>query len=439
LIDHHEKQSALLKRESAHRTLQRNLRTSPRGAWCYWLTARQRDVFATLPKLGEISPPRQGLATTDNARFVRFWWEVPTNDTWFPYVKSGRNRRWYESPQHRVNWRDDGAQIKQSIVERYPYLDGQWQWVAKNAQHYFKPGITYSYLTSGQFSARQLGAGAIFDVAGSSLFPDDVPTMLAILNSSVARQLLAAINPTVNFQVGDLRELPIPSGSSQALRADVLRAIEITRRLDQFDETSPDCAMPCDDEKEFTALHRELRNVESRIDQTVAEMYGLPCERSEHSLPQFQRRCALLDADTPIELSPEQAIAFDAQHVRLFKRRPRIWIFADAAKTKCFAIRHEHATRDVVRSIARKLGESIPTNWDRFIDDGIAVNLAPLAHIVLNRQLKKESAKHLNATWSQTYCALHFKRAMIASANCAVFASPPRSRVSVLPSASTAS
>ena len=64
----------------------------------------------------------------------------------------------------------------------------------------------------------------IFDVAGSSLFPEDVPTMLAILNSSAVRQLLAAINPTVNFQVGDLRELPIPRGSSDVLRADVLRA-----------------------------------------------------------------------------------------------------------------------------------------------------------------------------------------------------------------------
>jgi hypothetical protein len=235
LIDRDDKRAALAKREDHHRTLQRNLRTSPRGAWCYWLTQRQRAVFSTFPKLKHIAPPRQGLATTDNARFVRFWWEVPTNDTWVPYVKSGRNRRWYEAPQHRVNWRDDGAQIKQSIVDRYPYLNGQWQWVAKNAQHYFKPGITYSYLTSGQFSARRLDAGAIFDVAGSSLFPDDVLTVLAILNSSVARELLSAINPTVNFLVGDLGQLPIPRGTGDALRAYVLRAIDTTQTLDCFD------------------------------------------------------------------------------------------------------------------------------------------------------------------------------------------------------------
>ncbi|CAN5338916.1 hypothetical protein BH10PSE14_BH10PSE14_38020 [soil metagenome] len=457
LIDQSDKHASLARRSESHRTLQRNFRTSPRGAWCYWLTARQRELFTSLPKLAQTAPPRQGLATTDNARFVRFWWELdacddapcsPSCDTWFPYVKSGRSRRWHESPNHRVNWRDDGAEIKASIVSRYPYLDGQWQWVAKNAQYYFKPGITYSYLTSGDFSARRLDAGAIFDVAGSSLFPDDVPTVLAVLNSSVARQLLAAINPTVNFQVGDLRELPIPRGSSDALRADVLRAIELTRQIDQFDETSPDFVAPLPlhaAEEIFGELHRERQTLEKRIDQTVAELYGLPFERTgdacsrldQADLTYRRQSFELSKIDGPVQLK-SMAIDFDAWHVRLYKRRPRIWIFGDG-KTKFFAVRHEQATRDVVRWIARQLGESIPANWDRFMDDGIAANLAPLAPILLNRQLKKESGRHV-AEWSRTHQAIaHFKRATIASVNCCVFASPPRSRVSDLPSASTAS
>ena len=99
-----------------------------------------------------------------------------------------------------MNWEDDGCEIKQAIVDRYPYLDGQWQWVAKNAW-YGREGITYSYLTSGAFSARRLEAGTIFDVAGASLFPDDPLALLGILNSTVAGRLLHAINPTVDFQV----------------------------------------------------------------------------------------------------------------------------------------------------------------------------------------------------------------------------------------------
>ncbi|MBC8108399.1 MAG: N-6 DNA methylase [Anaerolineae bacterium] len=442
LVDEPDKQAALARGASIHRLPQRNLRTSPRGAWCYWLTARQRNLFTSLPSLGGIAPPRQGLATTDNARFVRFWWEVETGadapcraspDTWFPYVKSGRSRRWHESPNHRVNWRDDGAEIKASIVARYPYLDGQWQWVAKNAQHYFKPGITYSYLTSGRFSARRLDAGAIFDVAGSSLFPADVPTILAILNSTVARQLLAAINPTVNFQVGDLRELPIPRGSGDALRADVLRAIELTRQLDQFDETSPDFVAPLQSPDVFLELHRELAKLEVCIDQTVAELYGVPFEGSAQPRPQLDRAdlarrwksFELLKMPGPVRLPAEEAIDFDVWHVRLYKRRPRIWIFGDGID-KFFAVRHDHATRDVVRWIARQLGESIPSNWDRDVDAGIAANIAPLTPILVNRQLRRISKDH-------------FKRATMASVNCSVLASPPRSRVRLLPSASTVS
>jgi len=62
---------------------QHDLTHSPRGSWIYWLSSRERTIVATLPKLQDISPPRQGLATTDNARFVREWWEV---DTFSPHA-----------------------------------------------------------------------------------------------------------------------------------------------------------------------------------------------------------------------------------------------------------------------------------------------------------------------------------------------------------------
>ena len=230
LVDADDKRSALAKAvdsSSAFELKQSDLASLPRLAWMYWISPKIRRAFGELPKLGEIAPPRQGLATTDNARFVRYWWEVEQpnfsgeRDKWKLYAKGGRFRRWYESARHRVNWEDDGREIKQAIVDRYPYLDGQWQWVAKNSGWYGKEGITYSYLTSGSFSARRLEAGTIFNVAGSSLFPDDPPAMLGLLNSTIAGRLLAAINPTVNFQVGDLRQLPVPKSFPDELRREV--------------------------------------------------------------------------------------------------------------------------------------------------------------------------------------------------------------------------
>ena len=289
LVEEADKQTSLQRAiQDAHSPLRfcatsEDLARKPRGAWMYWITPAEQKTFETLPSLGSIAPPRQGLATTDNRRFVRWWWEVePPNfvgsrPRWKPYAKGGRFRRWHESPQHRVNWEDDGAEIKAAIISRYPYLNGQWQWVAKNAQFYGRSGITYSYLTSAQFSARLLDAGAIFDVAGSALFPDDPLTLLAIMNSRTASRLLAAINPTVNFQVGDLRQLPIPCAADKELNLLAARAVIAAKKLESFDETSPVFSVPAAwNENEIETLHAELATLQSQIDARVAELYQLP-------------------------------------------------------------------------------------------------------------------------------------------------------------------
>lgn len=430
MVDAPDKRAALDEMRATHRVPQSRFTAAQRAAFTYWLDDRSFEIFTTLPKLAHIAPPKQGLATTDNARFVRYWWEVePTcpdaplrasPETWFPYAKSGQFRRWHESPRHRVNWADDGREIKAEIVRRYPYLNGQWQWVAKNARWYFKPGVTYSYLTSGSFSARLLPAGAIFDVAGSSLFPDDPLAMLAILNSSAARRLLHAINPTVNFQVGDLAELPVPTCVPDEARRAVARAIELTRTLDTFDETTPDFRrpMPWSGAHDLhESVRRELRAIELRIDLAIAAAYGLPgatdCADEPMRLDRHDLACRWISwafrrvlessggvarvrpVDRCVEDRVREIIAsvnggsavdaiehevrgidaflargFGSWHERLYRRRPVVWIVGDAMCA--FAVLHDFATRDVIRSLTRRVGVTVPRGWERRIDDGIA-------------------------------------------------------------------
>jgi hypothetical protein len=417
---------------------------SPRSAWTYWVDATLAKIFHTLPKLARLCPPRQGLATTDNARFVRYWWEVtsiradaplqPTKDKWFPYAKSGQFRRWYEAPKHRVNWANDGEEIKASILERYPYLDGKWQWVAKNTEWYFKPGVTYSYLTSGRFSARRLDPGAIFDVAGSSLFPEDPRTLLALLNSSVAHGLLQAINPTVNFQVGDLAELPVPTLQDETCASLVNQAIAIQEEIDQFDPASPDYAQPLAwteaAELQHKALDR-LQTIESRIDERVSELYGvahapethpavelqLPASRAahwiNHSLQHWLCRCqtAFAPVDSVlakavfehlVELTGSDSACAIADAVggvesflardlagwqsRVYHRRPVLWILGTGG-TK-FVVAHDCADRSVLRHIARKL-KTTPPGETGTLDDGIISRLKRLKGMLSDRMLAR--------------------------------------------------
>jgi hypothetical protein len=442
---------------------QSDLATLPRGTWAYWASPADRDAFATLARLGTIAAPRQGLATTDNSRFVRYWWEVeplgPGSEggaglgRWVPYAKGGRFRRWYEAARHRVNWQDDGREIKAAIVARYPYLNGKWQWVAKNASWYGRGGITYSYLTSGRFSARRLEPGCVFDVAGSALFPADQRQalgLLAVLNSSSAARLLNVINPTLNFQVGDLSELPVPSALPEGLAELVERAIALQHGLDRCDETSPDFTAPlawADAEEIWRTTTGELGRLEREIDEQVAGLYGLPdgagriAEEPSIDRAELARQwisfaigvelgrwsdpvAAGREADGPagmVRLRPADprwigrlrdrlagwvggaglseitaaagsldefvARGFFPWHVRRFRRRPIYWGLGDS--TTAHLVRHDQANADTVRHALSQCNAALPPGWSRHIDDGI-VNLAPLAHSVPDPALRKE-------------------------------------------------
>jgi hypothetical protein len=450
LVDAEEKETALAKQiesSAGIRIAQADLSASPRGAWMYWISPTVSRAFADLPKLGGIAPPRQGLATTDNARFVRYWWEVEPpgfaaeRRKWMPYAKGGRFRRWYEGARYRVNWEDDGREIKAAIVERYPYLNGQWQWVAKNSGWYRRAGITYSYLTSGNFSARRLEEGTIFDVAGSSLFPDDPLGVLGVLNSSAAREFLSAINPTVNFQVGDLRQLPMPRAFPEELCQEVGRAIECTRRADSFDETSVDFVQPENwDAHERADLLREIWQSERKIDRIVAELYELmspakeatPAEDLDHRTDLARRWISFvlgtwlgrwgndrmgqlaticpLDQKLAIELRSiltrhagevatseiiksvgglERFFARDflPWHQRLYRDRPVFWGFGTAEKSVLISSTETDAS--VVREALMAIGASLPAGWRRWTDDGIRINLAPLRQWIADKKLRK--------------------------------------------------
>jgi len=179
-----------------YRYCQGDFEAIPGAPWVYWITSGLRELFSTLPKLSSVAPPRQGLATADNFRFLRYWWEVGTvhialrchdasealalGKRWIPYMKGGGFRRWWGNQEFVINWSDDGQEL-------YAFTPTA---VIRNASFYFHRGVTYSYLTSGTFSARLSPGGFIFDVAGSSLFPPDPLLVLAVMNSTFAAYIL---------------------------------------------------------------------------------------------------------------------------------------------------------------------------------------------------------------------------------------------------------
>ena len=188
----------------------------------FWASPRIREAFKTCKKIAEIAPPKQGLATANNERFLKIWSEVNlykigfgcesckdalnSGKKWFPYNKGGAFRRWYGNREYVVNWENDGFEIKNFRDE-----NGKVRSRPQNTSYYFKPAITWSDITSASFSGRYSECGFMFDVKGSSGFPplNQLSYVLGSLNSFVSQKCIKILNPTITTQVGDMSRIPL--------------------------------------------------------------------------------------------------------------------------------------------------------------------------------------------------------------------------------------
>ena len=195
----------------------------PGSPIAYWASGAVMAMFESSPQLKSISEPRQGLATADNERFLRFWWEPQysnigfdclsradaqkTGLKWFPMTKGGEFRRWYGNLVYVVNWEDDGREIRNFVV------DGKLKSRPQNLDSYFKPGLTWSAISSGLFAMRRSGCGTIPNAKGPSCVfssPEEANYLLAASNTSAFMKMLEFVSPTLDYSQGPLARVPVP-------------------------------------------------------------------------------------------------------------------------------------------------------------------------------------------------------------------------------------
>ena len=129
----------------------------------FWLSDNLRNAFDKYQGIGHYSSASNGVQTGNNDRFVRNWHEVSVRsddlDTWVPYNKGGEFRKWYGNNHYYVNWANDGEEIK-----------SQTNSCIRGEEYYFRPGITWSDITSAKSSFRAFDSGHLFDAKGPSAF-----------------------------------------------------------------------------------------------------------------------------------------------------------------------------------------------------------------------------------------------------------------------------
>ena len=166
--------------------------------------------------MGTIAAPRKGNSTSDNNRFLRRWYEIDTNKLnlhakkidineskvkrWYPYNKGGGYKKWYGFNEYVIDWYNDAQEIrkiKSAVIANY--------------QYFMKPGLTWSTVTSRNFSIRWFDEGFIFDNGGCCIFElgENRHYLAGLLNSSVFKFIFGKLNPTLNFQSGEVAKFPV--------------------------------------------------------------------------------------------------------------------------------------------------------------------------------------------------------------------------------------
>lgn len=186
----------------------------------FWATDKLISSFEKGDLLGKLVVSRNGMKTGENDIFVRLWWEVENNQSeleaksyqqaiigkkkWFPYNKGGEFRRWYGNNDFVVDWQDGGKRIfgdaknDNRFVQDYP----------NNFK--FIPIVSWSKISTGK-PAFRYKESCISDIAGMSLYTLDNHLFyyLGFCNTKVPEKILSIIAPTLNFESGQIGNLPI--------------------------------------------------------------------------------------------------------------------------------------------------------------------------------------------------------------------------------------
>lgn len=267
-----------------------SFRAVPGAPFAYWVSEAVRQVFKRLPAFEcDDRTARQGLATAEDFRFVRTWWEQP-GDGWHGFAKGGTFSPFYADVYLMTNWDKDGAEVKAGICRRYPYLNGNAEFVAKNPQFYLRPGITWPRRTNG-LSFRAMPRGCIFADKGPAAFvdddePDALLALCTVVNSLAFGLLvsvqLARVELAQSFEVGLIQQTPLPDLSTeQKARLATLarRAWSLKRTLDTIEETSHAYVLPAAlrarlADYDPVAIEAELSRIQIEIDSIAFDLYG---------------------------------------------------------------------------------------------------------------------------------------------------------------------
>ena len=216
---------------------QKDFEKIPGSPIAYWVSDKIREIFEKNQKLGEVGEAiTKGIFTGKNEYFLKLWQEVSFSkigNDWRKYSKAGGNQKWYGLSSYILRWHNDGEEIK------------SFSGAGLGASKYFgKPHIVWSKLTTSSISFRYDEKYIAFDDASPAIIFSDnskkkLEYVLGLGNSKISKYVMEFINPTLNYQIGDIKRIPIIFSENTIIEL-VERNISISKEEWDSRETSWD-------------------------------------------------------------------------------------------------------------------------------------------------------------------------------------------------------
>lgn len=286
--------------------------------FAYWVSTNLRKSFISCEKVeNDNSTARQGLATSDDFRFIRTTWESQ-NSNWPFFAKGGDYSLYFYDLHLRLNWQDNGKELKSLICQKYPYLKGNWEFVIKNTNYYKRPGITWPRRTQKGLGMRLLPEGCIIADKGPAIYvkENNKKYLLALQGvvASIAFKNLVELQMCFgSYEVGVISRTPIPLLSEEDISYIAEKVINIWQLKMSFsksDETSNYFVLPevlltdYIDKPKIKNISLKIQELHDEINSYCFNLYKYSKEDIEIAKEQFQPE-ELINVNETTEVSRE--------------------------------------------------------------------------------------------------------------------------------------
>ena len=233
------KEDMFLAGKNRYTAQQSNFSKIPGSPVAYWVSDLSFQCFAA-GLLSSYAETKQGFKTGDNERFLRLWYECSVDKEsfsgdkekkWFPCTKGGEFRRWYGNFEYIVDWENDGYKIKNFFDS-----NGKLRSRPQNLQINFTKQLTWSSISSGNISFRQVADYFMYESKGPVLTPKiDFDLMLAYLNTKVYQYFISVVAPTLDYSEGAVLRVPYVELRNDQINQQIMGNVGECVNLSRYD------------------------------------------------------------------------------------------------------------------------------------------------------------------------------------------------------------